>query len=103
MYIKVYKFNLIFLFFFVKKSIHYVKITLSQKVLFQISVINILQAFYVCCSNISDSIHDRHILNNVCDLYQKSNLIISQFRSCDSETLDRLHKAYCMHMYGCEL
>ena len=37
---------------------------------------------------ISDSIHGRHILNNVCDLYQRSNLIISQFRSCDSETLD---------------
>ena len=52
---------------------------------------------------ISDSIHDRHILNNVCDLYQRSNFIISQFRSCDSETLDRLHKTYCMHMHGCEL
>ena len=51
---------------------------------------------------ISDSIYDRRILNNVCDLYQRSNLIISQFRSCDSETLDRLHKAYCMP-YGCEL
>ena len=32
-----------------------------------------------------------------------SNLLITQFRSCDSETLDRLHKTYCMHMYGCEL
>ena len=52
---------------------------------------------------ISGSIHDHHILNNVCDLYQRSNLINSQFRSCDSETLDRLHKTYCMHMYGCEL
>ena len=52
---------------------------------------------------ISDSIHDRHILNNICDLYQRSNLLISQFRSCDSETLDRLHKTYCMHMCGCEL
>ena len=52
---------------------------------------------------ISDSIHDRHILNNICDLYQRSNLLIIQFRSCDSETLDRLHKTYCMHMYGCEL
>ena len=31
------------------------------------------------------------------------NLLISQFRSCDSETLDRLHKTYCMHMSGCEL
>ena len=29
--------------------------------------------------------------------------LISLFRSCDSETLDRLHKTYCMHMYGCEL
>ena len=52
---------------------------------------------------ISDYIHDRHILNNICDLYQRSNLLISQFRSCDSETLDRLHKTYCMHMHGCEL
>ena len=51
---------------------------------------------------ISDSIHGRHILNNVCDLSQRSNLIIRQFRSCDSETLDRLHKTYCMHMYGCD-
>ena len=63
----------------------------------------------ICCSDkhlgiyISDSIHDRHILNNICDLYQRSNLLITQFRSCDSETLDRLHKTYCMHMYGCEL
>ena len=55
---------------------------------------------------ISDSIHDRQILNNVCDLYQRSNLIISQFRSCDSETLDRLHNAQNLlyaHMYSCEL
>ena len=28
---------------------------------------------------ISNSIHDRHILNNVCDLYQTRNLLISQF------------------------
>ena len=26
---------------------------------------------------ISDSIHDRHILNNICNLYQRSNLLIS--------------------------
>ena len=52
---------------------------------------------------ISDSIHDCHILYNICDLYQRSNLLINQFRSCGSETLDRLHKTYCMHMYGCEL
>ena len=54
-------------------------------------------------NNFSDSIHDRHILYNVCDLYQRSSLLISQFRSCDSETLDRLHTIYCMPMYGCEL
>ena len=44
-----------------------------------------------------------HILNNVSDQYQNIILLISQFRSCDSETLDRLHKTYCMHMYSCEL
>ena len=51
---------------------------------------------------ILDYIHDRHILNNIFDLYQRRNLIISLFKTCDSETLDRLHKTYCMHMYGCE-
>ena len=52
---------------------------------------------------ISSSINDRHIIENTCDLYQRSNLLISQFRPCNSETLDRLHMTYCMHMYGCEL
>ena len=47
---------------------------------------------------ISDSIHDRHIINDMCDLHQSSNLLISQFRSCDSETLDRLHKTFFMHI-----
>ena len=40
---------------------------------------------------ISDSIHDQHIIHNICDLCQRSNLLTSQFRSCDSDTLDRLH------------
>ena len=31
------------------------------------------------------------------------NLLISDFRVCDSITLDSLHKRYCMHMYGSEL
>ena len=22
---------------------------------------------------------------------------------CDSETLDKVHSTFCMHMYGCEL
>ena len=33
----------------------------------------------------------------------KKQSLISQFRPCNSETLDRLHMTYCMHMYGCEL
>ena len=48
-------------------------------------------------------INGRHTIENTCDLYQRSNLLISQFRHCNSETLDRLHMTYCMHMYGCEL
>ena len=32
---------------------------------------------------ISSSINDRHISENTCDLYQRSNLLISQFRPCN--------------------
>ena len=52
---------------------------------------------------VSTNISDRNIIANVCDLYQRSNLLISDFRVCDSQTLDCLHKTYCMHMYGFEL
>ena len=52
---------------------------------------------------ISSSINDRHIIENTCDLYKRSNLLIIQFRPCNSKTFDRLHMTYCMHMYGCEL
>ena len=52
---------------------------------------------------ISTDIHDRNIIANVCDLYQRSNSIITEFHACDSETLDSLHSTFCMHMYGCEL
>ena len=52
---------------------------------------------------ISTNIADRNITENVCDLYKRSNWIISGFRVCDSSTLDSLHRTYCMHMYGCEL
>ena len=48
-------------------------------------------------------IADRNMIANVCDLYQRSNLLISDFRVCDSIDLDSLHKIYCMHMYGSEL
>ena len=58
--------------------------------------------------------HEKHLGNyvstdiiagiaDVCDLYQRSNLLIIDFRVCDSITLDNLHKIYCMHMYGSEL
>ena len=52
---------------------------------------------------ISTNIADRNIVDNVYDLYQRSNWVISDFRVCDSSTLDSLHRTYCMHMYGCEL
>ena len=52
---------------------------------------------------ISTYIHDRNIIENVCDLYQRSNSIFTEFHACDSETLDSLHLTFCMHMYGCEL
>ena len=52
---------------------------------------------------ISTNIADRNIVDNVYDLYQRSNWVISDFRVCDSSTLDCLHRTYCMHMYGCEL
>ena len=52
---------------------------------------------------ISNDIHDRNIVSSVCDLYQRSNSTISDFNACNSDTLDRLHASFCMHMYGCEL
>ena len=52
---------------------------------------------------ISTNIHDRNIIGSVSDLYQRSNWVISDFPACDSNTLDNLHRTYCMHMYGCEL
>ena len=52
---------------------------------------------------IATDIHDRNIIDIISDLYQQSNWLISDFRSCDSITLDSLHMTFCMHMYGCEL
>ena len=51
---------------------------------------------------ISTNIYDRNIICNVCDFYQRSNSVISDFGICDSETLDKIHSTFCMHMYGCE-
>ena len=44
-----------------------------------------------------------NIVSSVCDLYQGSNSTISDFNACNSDTLDRLHLSFCMHMHGCEL
>ena len=52
---------------------------------------------------ISNDIHGRNIVSNVGDLYQRRNSTISDFNACNSDTLDRLHSSFCMHMYGCEL
>ena len=52
---------------------------------------------------ISSDIQDRNVISSVCDLYQRSNSIISDFSSCNSVSLDSLHNTLCMHMYGCEL
>ena len=41
---------------------------------------------------VSTDIADRNIIADVCDLYQRSNLLISDFRICDNITLDSLHK-----------
>ena len=54
-------------------------------------------------NTISTDIYDRNIISNVCDFYQRSNSVISDFSICDSETLDKVHSTFCMHMYGCEL
>ena len=51
----------------------------------------------------STDIYDRSIISNVCDFYQRSNSAISAFGICDSETLDKIHSTFCMHMHGCEL
>ena len=49
-------------------------------------------------------LRDINITKHVCDLYQCSNTVISDFNACDSSvTLDALYQTYCMHMYGCEL
>ena len=43
---------------------------------------------------ISTNITDRNIVGHVCDLYQRSNSVISDFNVCDSVSLDSLHQTY---------
>ena len=52
---------------------------------------------------IFSDIQDRNVISSVCDLYQRSNGIISYFSTCNSVSLDSLHNTLCMHMFGCEL
>ena len=44
-----------------------------------------------------------YTISNVCDFYQRRKSVISDFSIYDSETLDKVHSIFCMHMYGCEL
>ena len=44
---------------------------------------------------ISSDIQDRNVISSVCDLYQRS--IISDFSSCNSESLYGLHYILCMN------
>ena len=52
---------------------------------------------------ISSDIQDRNVISSVCDLYQRSNSIISDFSSCNSVSLDSLHNSFYIHIYGYEL
>ena len=47
---------------------------------------------------ISTNVTDKNIIDNICDLYQRSNRVISDFRVCDSNALYSLHRIYCMTM-----
>ena len=49
---------------------------------------------------ISINITDRNIIDNICDLYQRSNRVISDLKICDRNALDSLHRTYTN---SCEL
>ena len=61
-------------------------------------VIPVVESGKHLVNHISTIINDRNIVDNICELCQRSD-----FRVCDSNALDSLHRTYCMHMYGCEL
>ena len=46
---------------------------------------------------VATGLRDINITKHACDLYQRSNNVISDFNACDSVTLDALHQTYCMH------
>ena len=41
---------------------------------------------------VAADLRDINITKHVCDLYQRSNNVISNFNACDSVTLDALHQ-----------
>ena len=36
-------------------------------------------------------------------IFIKEAIVSSVTLACESETLDKIHYTFCMHMYGCEL
>ena len=81
----------------------WITLMLFLKLIFNGEVIPVVDSDKHLWSYISTNITDRNIIDNICDLYQRSNRVISDFRVCDSNALDSLHRTYCMHTYGCEL
>ena len=53
---------------------------------------------------ISTNITDRNSINNICDLYQRSNRVISDYRVCDSSGIDGLSTCNALsYLDACEL
>ena len=48
-------------------------------------------------NTISTDSYDRNIIRNVCDFYQRSSRVISDFSSCGGKTLDKVHSTFCMN------
>ena len=45
---------------------------------------------------VATDLRDINITKHVCDLYQRSDNVISDSNACDSVTLNALHQTYCM-------
>ena len=59
-------------------------------------VIFINEAIHFTIHNTQYTIHNtQYTIHN-------TQYTISDFNACNSDTLDRLHSSFCMHMYGCE-
>ena len=49
-------------------------------------------------NHVTTDLRDINITKHVCNLYQRSNNVISDFIACYSVTLDALHQTYFMHI-----